>query len=143
MVKYKEQRNDTNELEGYIRVADNASIPIARDNRDYQAVLAWIANGGTPSADNTVLDKVKQLKVNEYKNEGIRRIGVEVAEWNTFETVKFVASIWNMLGTPNVKQTKAKNIYMYMKNTAIPDVNALTMVQDVQAIDVANDTNWP
>ena len=31
------------------RLLDNASIPIAEGNRDYQEYLAWVAEGNTPT----------------------------------------------------------------------------------------------
>jgi hypothetical protein len=30
------------------RIADNAFIPMDEDNTDYQAYLAWVAEGNTP-----------------------------------------------------------------------------------------------
>ena len=32
-----------------IRTADGACIPFAPDNTDYQAYLAWLAEGGVPT----------------------------------------------------------------------------------------------
>ena len=38
----------TNETNTIIRLIDNAYIPMDKDNTDYQAYLAWVAEGNTP-----------------------------------------------------------------------------------------------
>ena len=35
-------------INGVKRIADNAYIPFAPDNTDYQAYLKWLAEGNTP-----------------------------------------------------------------------------------------------
>ena len=41
----KNLRNETNSVQ---RLSDNAFIPFAPDNTDYQAYLKWIEEGNTP-----------------------------------------------------------------------------------------------
>ncbi len=139
---YRERRDDSNVLTGYIRTSDGASIPLATGNSDYQAVLIWLQSN-TADPDTSVLAQVKRKKISELKREALTRIAVDMPEWDDMEKIKFIASIWNMLGTPNASQTAAKDTYVYAKNTVIPWVNGLTTVTAVQDVDVVNDPSWP
>ena len=49
MENYKLGSKDFNgNLGGIIRLSDNACIPLAPDNTDYQAYLKWVSEGNTP-----------------------------------------------------------------------------------------------
>ena len=46
-----------NECQVLVRIADNAFIPFAPDNTDYQAYLLWCSEGNTPlPADEPVAE---------------------------------------------------------------------------------------
>jgi hypothetical protein len=45
---YKLLLNLRGEIKSVQRLSDNAFIPFAEDNTDYQAYLAWVAEGNTP-----------------------------------------------------------------------------------------------
>jgi len=48
MYKLKTIVNCGDEKQIIIRLSDNACIPFATDNTDYQAYLKWVAEGNTP-----------------------------------------------------------------------------------------------
>ena len=137
MALYEEQRDENDVLVGYTRTSDGTSIPMDIRNGDHRKVMAWIDLGNTPDPDPTVLAFAKDLKKEAYKREGVIRIKAQVPEWNDMTIIAFMASIWNMLGTPNASQTLAIDIYLYVRDTAIPNVNSKTTVGDVNAIDPA------
>lgn len=45
---YKLNFNHYGEINSVRRLSDNANIPFAPDNTDYQAYLKWLADGNTP-----------------------------------------------------------------------------------------------
>ena len=55
MTMYKQIKNMFNEVSTtvIVRLSDGASIPFDPDNTDYQAYLAWVAEGNTPEPAET------------------------------------------------------------------------------------------
>jgi hypothetical protein len=141
MEKYREQRDENNVLEGYVRTADGATIPISPGNTEYQKVSKWLQSN-TADPDTSALDLVKQKKVAEYRREGITRISTHIPEWDDMEKIKFIASIWNMLGPPNLKQTKAKNIFTWMEDTLLLNLDNKS-IDELLQMDASIDLGWP
>jgi|TARA_Y100000310_G_scaffold174027_1_gene174164 hypothetical protein len=142
MAIYHENRDNQNVLVGHTLTATSTQFGL-HDSRERRKFNEWVAQGGVADPDPNVLDKVKDLKREEYLVEAQARVKARVSEWDTRNKINFVASIWNMLGTPNANQTAAKDIYLYAKNTAIPNVNSQGTVAAVQAIDVQSDPSFP
>ena len=51
---YKLHRNSFGTVNVVVRLLDNAFIPLDPANTDYQAYLAWVAEGNTPLPPDAV-----------------------------------------------------------------------------------------
>ncbi len=104
-----------------------------------------------PEILTLVLVTAKANKKNDFKVEGVKRIAAQVPEWDSFGRVAFLASVWNMLdgAAATAAQALAKDIYLYVKNTALPKVTAVTTQAALDAIDptaadpFGDGTPWP
>ena len=120
---------------------------------------------GAPSAEETLTAAEETAQLTEwsanqvdstraglrrsFKAEGLRRIALQEPAWDTFETVALIASIWTRLGAPSVAQVLAKDIYLYVRDTALPKLAAVTTQAALDAIDptaadpFGDGTPWP
>ena len=99
-------------------------------------------------SDANALSGLRAQRRHEIITEGVLRIAVQVPEWDSLERVALLASIWNMLGAPNVAQALARDLYHYVKNTALPKLGPMTLAE-LQAVDPSaadpfgDGTPWP
>ncbi len=156
--------NRVSKFQDYEMEAD-ATTHVDRVKNDFPDAFAAPHPGGSPRdwlvdpvvktlsvlAPPLVLITSKAAKRGEFKVEALIRITAQVSAWNSFERIEFLLSIANMLDTASMDaaQTLAKDILLYTKNTAIPKVNAVTNLADLNAIDptaadpFGDGTAWP
>lgn len=132
MAKYKEQRNDKNELTGYIRTSDGASIPIADDNRDYRAVLKWIAEGNTPDpvdpyAPSLAEARTKRIREIKEQAKGLYRA-------NTDQYSNQYAMEMALGQTPTAIPAVIKTYYGDMKQAFIDAKSVINTESDMDVI---------
>ena len=85
-----------------------------------------------------------------FKVEGLARIAAQVPAWDSFERIEFLISIANMLDTASMTaaQALARDILIYVRDTAIPKLVPMTLAQ-LQAVGptaadpFGDGTTWP
>ena len=117
------------------------SLPALTPTEETTLFVEWAVN-----AEENTRSGLRQA----FKNEALSRIAASVPEWDSFEFVTRLASIWNMFGNaPNAAQTLARDIYFYTRDTAIPRVNsapdqaALDAIDPTAADPFGDGTLWP
>jgi len=97
------------------------------------------------------LAQLKVVKGEEFKAEAVIRVAIQVPDWDSIEAIKTVAGMWvsHLAGNATVAQLKAKDIYLYIRNTVPPKIMAITTEANLAAVDPTSDdpfgdgTSWP
>ncbi len=81
------------------------------------------------------IDVPKTTLRKQFIEEGIIRISAQVSAWDTFQTIRVIASIWSRLGPPNAAELLARDIYLYVLNDAIPRVDNMMTEAELATVD--------
>lgn len=75
-----------------------------------------------------ILNDKKTALRKAFVKEGVARISVAVPEWDSFEKIKLIASLWNLLVGANATaaQVLARDIYLFVRDDALTRIGALT-----------------
>ena len=111
---------------------------------------AAIQSGWLVGAAQSLSDS-KAAKRADFRIEGVLRVAAQVPDWNTLDTIKTVAGMWvsHLAMNATATQITARDIYLYVRNTVPPKVNAAANQAALDAIDpTASDpfgdgTIWP
>ena len=96
------------------------------------------------------LADLKKAKNGEFITEGVKRIAAQVPDLDTLESIKAIAAIWPEIGAgARAMLVKAKDIYLYVRDTVPPKIMAITTEANLAAVDPTSDdpfgdgTSWP
>ncbi len=114
--------------------------------------VGWAYDGSNFIAPPPIpLDDLKDIKTSEFFREGVRRVAIQVPDWDTLDTIKTVAGLWvsHLSTNATPPQIVAKDIYLYVRDNAIPRINAMTTEAELVTVDPTVDdpfgdgTLWP
>lgn len=123
------------------------NIPLPADNV-IQGALDAIAQ----EDEAAILESLRWEKIRAIQVEGLRRIQLQEPEWDMFDEVHLIASIWNLFSASSYsapsdpasatpEQLMAKDIYVHAKSR-ITAARTATREQ-LNAYDPATDPGWP
>jgi len=118
------------------------------DISPFQGFVQRWNNAATPPP---TFAQLKALKRRDFVTEGVNRIAAQVPDWDSIETIKTVSGLWvsHLAANATAAQLKAKDIYLYVRDTVPPKIAAITIETDLAAVDptVADPFNdgtvWP
>jgi hypothetical protein len=117
-----------------------------------QPEIGWSYDGAVFAAPpGPSLAVLKRAKGDGFIAEAVTRIAVEVRDWDSLEQIKTVAGIWasHLASNATVAQTRAKDIYLYVRDTVPPKLAAIVDQAELDAIDptaadpFGDGTPWP
>ena len=97
------------------------------------------------------LDELKVSKNGKFVIEGINRIAAQVPDWDTLDIIKTISGLWvtHLAANATPAQLKAKDIYLFVRDTVPPKINAATDQAALDAMDPSaadpfgDGTLWP
>jgi len=119
---------------GHVEFKDRRPEQQITDISPYQSFIdAWTAAVPPPPT----LAELKVAKAADFISEGVTRIAAQVPDWDSLDTIKTVAGLWvpHLVANATPAQIKARNLYLYIRNTVPARLNAVTTQAELDAID--------
>lgn len=148
-MKYKLQQN------GVLDTETGASIPESTSNRHWNAYLQWLTEStGSPPVLNTpdpfetaqeISDRLRSVRIQELKNEGLSRIQAVMPAINNFDTLELVREMWLSVDVSARNATSDFQSIIDIYQAARAGVIFLNTATDgeIAAYDVLTDPAWP
>jgi len=147
-------------------IFDSKVVQIEATEFDVAPTLEWVdITGITPSPEAgwsydgvsfsppplPPLAELKTTKRADFVTEGVKRIAAQVPDWDSLSTIKTVSGLWvsHLATNATPAQLKAKNIYLYVRDTVPPKIAAIATEAALAAIDptaadpFGDGTLWP
>ena len=133
---------------GHIEYKDRSPEGVLTDISSFQQYIdAWTATADAPPT----LAELKQAKGAEFIAEAVTRIAAQVPDWDSLESIKTAAGMWvsHLAANATAAQTKAKDVYLYLRDTvpdklaAVPSQAELDAIDPAQADPFGDGAGWP
>ena len=133
---------------GHVEYKDRSPETVLTDISPYQFFVdSWTAAAPPPPT----LAGLKTAKAAEFIVAGVTRIAAQVPDWDTLEAIKTVAGLWasHLAANATAAQITAKDIYLYVRDTAPSKLAAVSSQAELDAIDptaadpFGDGTPWP
>lgn len=119
---------------GHIEFKDRSPEQRIADISPFQSFIdAWTAAAPPPPTNA----ELKSAKEAEFIAEGVTRIAAQVPDWDSLDAIKTVAGLWtsHLVANATPAQIKARNLYLYLRDTVPAKLAAVTTEGELDAID--------